>query len=146
MLLKSLHVLWCLYYLVLVCVYFTLLQEMFLKSVCQQISWMFFNFTFDFLYDPDWDISWDEDFIIASISWCVSFLLTWTLTSFQIWASSFLPNEPAVKDRTQREYYEKNNSPLLIDYVKLEMEKKVLSSTTDVKTEIASGESSAHII
>ena len=51
-----------------------------------------------------------------------------------------------MKDRTQREYYEKNNSPLLIDYVKLEMEKKVLSSTTDVKTEIASGESSAHII
>ena len=31
-----------------------------------------------------------------------------------------------MKDRTQREYYEKNKAPLLVDYVNLEIEKKVL--------------------
>ena len=41
-----------------------------------------------------------------------------------------------MKDRTQREYYQKSNSPLLIDYVKLEMEKRVLSSTTLVPGQI----------
>lgn len=42
----------------------------------------------------------------------------------QIWASSFLPNGPTLKDRTQQEYYERNKSPLLVDYVNLEAEKK----------------------
>ncbi|KAK2173099.1 hypothetical protein NP493_904g00006 [Ridgeia piscesae] len=42
----------------------------------------------------------------------------------QIWSSSFLPNEAKVKDRTQREYYERNKSPLLVDYVNLEAKKK----------------------
>ncbi|KAL4232941.1 hypothetical protein ACF0H5_007629 [Mactra antiquata] len=42
----------------------------------------------------------------------------------QIWASSFLPNEPTVKHRTQREYYIKHKSPMLVDYVKKELNKK----------------------
>ncbi|XP_060062551.1 galactose-1-phosphate uridylyltransferase-like [Ylistrum balloti] len=42
----------------------------------------------------------------------------------QIWASSFIPNEPSVKDRTQRQYMEKHKKPLLLDYVQQELEKK----------------------
>lgn len=34
----------------------------------------------------------------------------------QIWASNFLPNEPAAEDRNQRAYYETHGSPLLVDY------------------------------
>lgn len=43
----------------------------------------------------------------------------------QIWASSFMPNEPQVKDINQRNYYEKHGRPLLMDYLELELEKKV---------------------
>jgi UDPglucose--hexose-1-phosphate uridylyltransferase len=43
----------------------------------------------------------------------------------QVWASSFLPNEPATKDRTQLDYISKYKSPMLIDYVKRELQKKV---------------------
>ncbi|XP_075990082.1 galactose-1-phosphate uridylyltransferase [Anticarsia gemmatalis] len=42
----------------------------------------------------------------------------------QIWASSFLPNEPRVKERTQKEYYLQHKRPMLADYLKQEMEKK----------------------
>ncbi|XP_014678191.1 PREDICTED: galactose-1-phosphate uridylyltransferase-like isoform X2 [Priapulus caudatus] len=42
----------------------------------------------------------------------------------QIWASSFLPNEPSIKDRTQKEYYCIHGVPLLVDYANLEMEKR----------------------
>lgn len=42
----------------------------------------------------------------------------------QVWASSFLPNQPAVKDRTQREYYKKHASPMLLDYAHLEAKKQ----------------------
>ncbi|XP_008422072.1 galactose-1-phosphate uridylyltransferase isoform X1 [Poecilia reticulata] len=42
----------------------------------------------------------------------------------QVWASSFLPNEPAVADRCQRAYYQKNGEPLLVQYAKQEAEKK----------------------
>lgn len=42
----------------------------------------------------------------------------------QVWGSSFLPNEPAIKDRTQRDYLAKHGKPMLVDYVQLEMEKK----------------------
>jgi len=41
----------------------------------------------------------------------------------QIWASSFLPNEAAVKDRNLKEYYQKMGSNLLLDYAKQEVEK-----------------------
>jgi len=40
----------------------------------------------------------------------------------QIWAGDFLPNEPAKEDREQREYFERHGSPLLVDYLKLEVE------------------------
>ncbi len=38
----------------------------------------------------------------------------------QIWASNFLPNEPAKEDRHQQEYYAQHGSPLLVDYAALE--------------------------
>ena len=40
----------------------------------------------------------------------------------QIWASSFLPNEPAKEERQQADYYGQQNSPLLVDYVTRELE------------------------
>ena len=43
----------------------------------------------------------------------------------QIWASSFLPNDPKVKDLNQKQYYEKYGRPLLMDYMQKELEKKV---------------------
>ncbi|CAK1554291.1 unnamed protein product [Leptosia nina] len=42
----------------------------------------------------------------------------------QIWASSFLPNEPRVKDRCQRAYYEKHEKAMLVAYVEQELLKK----------------------
>lgn len=42
----------------------------------------------------------------------------------QIWASSFLPNEPKLKDTNLREYYQKYKKPLLMDYVEKELVKK----------------------
>lgn len=41
----------------------------------------------------------------------------------QIWASDFLPNEAATEDRCQREYQERNGSPLLLDYARAEAER-----------------------
>ncbi|CAM1293752.1 GALT (predicted) [Pycnogonum litorale] len=43
----------------------------------------------------------------------------------QIWASSFLPNVAAVEDRMQKNYFIKHCRPMLLDYLLLEMEKKV---------------------
>ncbi|XP_022831226.1 probable galactose-1-phosphate uridylyltransferase isoform X3 [Spodoptera litura] len=42
----------------------------------------------------------------------------------QIWASSYLPNEPRVKERCQKEYFIKFKRPMLLDYLKEEMIKK----------------------
>lgn len=39
----------------------------------------------------------------------------------QIWANSFLPNEAAREDRLQRDYFLQQHSPLLMDYLKLEL-------------------------
>lgn len=39
----------------------------------------------------------------------------------QIWSSSFLPNEPAIKERNLRNYYEKYGRALLDDYVDREL-------------------------
>ena len=39
----------------------------------------------------------------------------------QIWALDRLPNEPAKEQVHQRDYYEKNGRPLLIDYVEMEI-------------------------
>ncbi|KAI8431582.1 hypothetical protein MSG28_016071 [Choristoneura fumiferana] len=42
----------------------------------------------------------------------------------QIWASSFLPNEPRIKDRCQKEYFTKFKKPMLVDYLEQELQKK----------------------
>jgi len=42
----------------------------------------------------------------------------------QIWAQKTIPVEPAKEQEQQQKYYLKNNSSLLIDYLKLELEKK----------------------
>ncbi len=50
----------------------------------------------------------------------------------QIWANSFLPNEAAAEDRTQRAYFAEQGSPLLLDYVQRELAD---GSRTVVETE-----------
>ena len=40
----------------------------------------------------------------------------------QIWASDFLPNEPAKEDARQAEYQSEHGTPLLLDYLQREME------------------------
>jgi len=40
----------------------------------------------------------------------------------QIWASSFLPQQPAIEDATQRAYFAAKGSPMLLDYAALEAE------------------------
>ena len=39
----------------------------------------------------------------------------------QIWAGDFIPNEPAKEIAAQRQWFEANASPLLLDYAQLEM-------------------------
>lgn len=39
----------------------------------------------------------------------------------QIWANSFLPNEAEREDRLQLEYFQQHQSPLLLDYARLEL-------------------------
>ena len=42
----------------------------------------------------------------------------------QIWASSFLPNEAAIKDANFKAFYDKNKKPMLLDYAEKELAKK----------------------
>lgn len=42
----------------------------------------------------------------------------------QIWAGNFLPNEPAKEVKTQQDYFDKHQTPLLLDYVNYECEQK----------------------
>ncbi|KAL4712088.1 hypothetical protein ACJJTC_008671 [Scirpophaga incertulas] len=42
----------------------------------------------------------------------------------QIWASSFLPNVPRIKDRMQKEYYTEHGKSLLVNYLEQELQKK----------------------
>lgn len=42
----------------------------------------------------------------------------------QIWASDSIPNEPGNEDRQQLAHFQKNGSPLLVDYLKLETEQR----------------------
>ena len=41
----------------------------------------------------------------------------------QIWASDQIPSIAATEDFNQRTYYAKNNSPILIDYLRSELSK-----------------------
>ncbi|MBT4287241.1 MAG: UDP-glucose--hexose-1-phosphate uridylyltransferase [Deltaproteobacteria bacterium] len=43
----------------------------------------------------------------------------------QIWASNRLPNEPFKENEKQLEYFKKNDSPLLVDYIQLELKQKL---------------------
>ena len=47
----------------------------------------------------------------------------------QIWASSYLPNEPRIKDKNLKAYYNKHESPMLFDYMKKEVKKRVCIHT-----------------
>lgn len=42
----------------------------------------------------------------------------------QIWSSSFMPNEPRVKEFHLKEYYQKYGRPMLNDYVERELQKR----------------------
>lgn len=42
----------------------------------------------------------------------------------QLWASTHLPDEPAVEDRRQRAAYEESGVPLLLDYARLELDQR----------------------
>ncbi|XP_078284772.1 galactose-1-phosphate uridylyltransferase isoform X3 [Rhinoraja longicauda] len=42
----------------------------------------------------------------------------------QVWASNYLPNEPRIADRAQRDYYSCHGVPMLVEYAKLESQKK----------------------
>ncbi|XP_072051149.1 galactose-1-phosphate uridylyltransferase-like [Amphiura filiformis] len=42
----------------------------------------------------------------------------------QVWASNFMPNEPQIKDTHQRQYYAEHKVPLLVEYARMEAEKK----------------------
>jgi UDPglucose--hexose-1-phosphate uridylyltransferase len=42
----------------------------------------------------------------------------------QVWAGNALPNEPAKEERQQRAYFEEHGSPLLFDYVELEIDQQ----------------------
>lgn len=42
----------------------------------------------------------------------------------QVWASNFLPNEPALSDRCQREHMKKHGEPLLLQYARQEADRQ----------------------
>ncbi|XP_026545432.1 galactose-1-phosphate uridylyltransferase [Notechis scutatus] len=44
--------------------------------------------------------------------------------SLQIWASDFLPNEASLEDQSQRKYHRDNSVPMLLEYARLEAERK----------------------
>lgn len=47
----------------------------------------------------------------------------------QVWASSFLPNEPALAERCQREYKQKHGEPMLLQYAHMEAQAQVTAQT-----------------
>lgn len=51
----------------------------------------------------------------------------------QIWASSYMPNEPRVKNQNLLEYFNKNKAPLLYRYMKKEIAKKVCNHINAIK-------------
>ena len=42
----------------------------------------------------------------------------------QIWASSFLPNEAAIKDKSFKKYYDLTKTPMLVEYAKQEVKQQ----------------------
>ena len=51
----------------------------------------------------------------------------------QVWATRHLPNEPAKEDRAQRDYFESEGTPLLVDYLSAELaaEERVVVENSD---------------
>lgn len=51
----------------------------------------------------------------------------------QVWAGSFLPNEPFKENKFQKEYFKKHRSILLMDYIKreLEIKERIVSENDD---------------
>lgn len=47
----------------------------------------------------------------------------------QVWASNFLPNEPALAERCQREYKQKHGEPMLLQYARMEAQAQVTVQT-----------------
>lgn len=43
----------------------------------------------------------------------------------QVWASSFLPNEARLEDRTQRQHLSQHGVPMLLEYAEQEARRKV---------------------
>ncbi|KAI2660084.1 Galactose-1-phosphate uridylyltransferase [Labeo rohita] len=46
--------------------------------------------------------------------------LCYSRFSLQVWASNFLPNEPALAERCQRDFLQKHGEPLLVQYARME--------------------------
>lgn len=51
----------------------------------------------------------------------------------QVWASTYLPSEPALVDASQRHYWQRNGRPLLLDYAAIELRdgSRVVESNDD---------------
>lgn len=47
----------------------------------------------------------------------------------QVWASSFLPNEPTLAERCQREYKQKHGEPMLLQYARMEAQAQVTAQS-----------------
>ncbi|RXN05409.1 galactose-1-phosphate uridylyltransferase [Labeo rohita] len=45
----------------------------------------------------------------------------------QVWASNFLPNEPALAERCQRDFLQKHGEPLLVQYARMEAQAQPFS-------------------
>lgn len=43
----------------------------------------------------------------------------------QVWASSFLPNEARLEERTQRQHHSQHGVPMLLEYAEQEAQRKV---------------------
>ncbi|KAK3743588.1 hypothetical protein QZH41_010235 [Actinostola sp. cb2023] len=70
-----------------------------------------------------------DDIISVIKEWIKQFEeLSKTYRWVQIWSSSFLPNEAAQEERMQKEYLVKHSIPMLVEYVKLELELKTVES------------------
>ena len=43
----------------------------------------------------------------------------------KVWASNFMPNEPRIKDIHQKQHYAEHKVPMLLEYARMEAQKKV---------------------
>lgn len=57
---------------------------------------------------------------LAAVAWCDI-----PAVFPQVWASSFLPNEPTLAERCQREYKQQHGEPMLLQYARMEAQAQV---------------------